>query len=165
MFLLSITNLPMFSAKLKLKSLLFIIFMTLKSIWKKVLNLQLAPYTLFRHPYKRLSRNSLRKALIWVSSDQSHLCMVHQAYLLRRKMVHCAFVLTSTVLTVSSRRITIHFCLSHKALIYSKIDLHYAYHLVCITDGDEWKTAFRTHYKSFEWSVIPFSLTNTSVAF
>ena len=39
--------------------------------------------------------------------------------------------------------------LSHKAWVYSKIDLHYAYHLVCITNGDEWKTTFRTHYGSF----------------
>ena len=37
-----------------------------------------------------------------------------------------------------------------KAQVYSKIDLHHAYHLVCITDGDEWKTAFRTHYRLFE---------------
>ena len=52
-----------------------------------------------------------------------------------------------------------------KAWVYSKIDLYYAYHLVCIADGDEWKTAFRTCYGSFEWSVMSFSLTNTSVAF
>ena len=52
-----------------------------------------------------------------------------------------------------------------KAQVYSKIDFCYTYHLVCITDGDEWKTAFRTHYGSFEWSVIPFSLTNAPVAF
>ena len=29
-----------------------------------------------------------------------------------------------------------------KAQIYSKIDLKSAYHLVCITSGDEWKTTF-----------------------
>jgi len=29
-----------------------------------------------------------------------------------------------------------------KAKIYSKIDLHHAYHLVHIAEGDEWKTAF-----------------------
>ena len=40
--------------------------------------------------------------------------------------------------------------LPHKAWVYSKIDLHYAYYLVCITDGDKWKTAFRTCYESFE---------------
>ena len=37
-----------------------------------------------------------------------------------------------------------------KAQVYSKIDLCHAYHLVCIADGDEWKTAFRTCYGSFE---------------
>ena len=37
-----------------------------------------------------------------------------------------------------------------KAWVYSKIDLHHAYHLVRIADGDEWKTAFRTRYGSFE---------------
>ena len=40
--------------------------------------------------------------------------------------------------------------LPHKALVYSKIDICYAYHLVHITDGNEWNTAFRTCYKSFE---------------
>jgi len=53
----------------------------------------------------------------------------------------------------------------HKARVYSKIDLYHAYHLVHITDSDEWKTTFRTHYRSFEWSVMPFSLTNAPVAF
>ena len=40
--------------------------------------------------------------------------------------------------------------LSCKAQVYIKIDLHYAYYLVYMTDGDEWKTALRTHYGSFE---------------
>ena len=39
---------------------------------------------------------------------------------------------------------------SYKAQVYSKIDLCYTYHLVCITNGNKWKTAFRTHYGSFE---------------
>ena len=54
---------------------------------------------------------------------------------------------------------------SHKARVYSKIDLRHAYHLVCIADGDEWKTAFRTRYGSFEWSVMPFGLTNAPMVF
>ena len=37
-----------------------------------------------------------------------------------------------------------------KARVYSKIDLCHAYHLVHIADGNEWKTAFRTRYESFE---------------
>ena len=40
--------------------------------------------------------------------------------------------------------------LSRKAQVYSKIDLHHAYHLVYIADSDKWKTAFRTCYGSFE---------------
>ena len=47
MSLLSITNLPMFLAEQKLKLSLLIILMTSKSMWKRVLNLQLALYTLF----------------------------------------------------------------------------------------------------------------------
>ena len=53
----------------------------------------------------------------------------------------------------------------HKDRVYSKIDLCHAYNLVRIADGDEWKTAFRTRYGSFEWSVMPFSLTNALAAF
>ncbi len=37
------------------------------------------------------------------------------------------------------------------ACIYTKLDLQHAYHLVCIAEGDEWKTAFQTRYSSFEW--------------
>jgi len=53
----------------------------------------------------------------------------------------------------------------HKAWVYTKIDLCHAYHLVYIADSNEWKTAFRTHYESFEWSVMPFGLTNAPTAF
>ena len=108
-FLLSITNLLMFSAKLKLKLSLLIILITLKSIWKRILNLRLGLYTLFQHLNRRFWRNSLRKILTWVLSNQPHLHTVHQSYLLRRKMVHCTFVSTSTDLTTSPRRIAIHF--------------------------------------------------------
>ena len=51
-----------------------------------------------------------------------------------------------------------------KARIYTKIDLH-AYHLVRIGEGDEWKTTFHTRYGSFEWLVMPFSLTNAPATF
>jgi len=51
------------------------------------------------------------------------------------------------------------------AKIYSKINLQHVYHLVQIAPGDEWKTAFRTHYGSYEWLVMPFGLTNAPAAF
>ena len=52
-----------------------------------------------------------------------------------------------------------------KARVYTKIDLWHAYHLVCITAGDEWKIAFWTRYGSFEWLVMPGGLANAPAAF
>ena len=52
-----------------------------------------------------------------------------------------------------------------KARIYTKINLQHAYHLVWITKGNKWKTAFQTHYSSFEWLVMLFRLTNRPMAF
>jgi len=45
-----------------------------------------------------------------------------------------------------------------------QIDLQHAYHLVWITAGDKWKTAFQTQYRSFEWLVMPKGLTNAPTA-
>ena len=52
-----------------------------------------------------------------------------------------------------------------KARLYTTIDLQNAYYLVCIAEGDEWKTAFWTRYGSFEWLVMPFGLTNAPSVF
>src|SRR5882724_2017947 len=52
-----------------------------------------------------------------------------------------------------------------RAQVYTKIDLQHAYHLVRVAAGDEWKTAFRTRYGSFEWLVMPEGLTNAPAAF
>jgi len=54
---------------------------------------------------------------------------------------------------------------SHKAQVYTKIDLYHAYHLIYIADNDEWKTTFKTCYKLFEWFIIVFGLTNILVVF
>jgi hypothetical protein len=51
------------------------------------------------------------------------------------------------------------------AKMYTKIDLHGAYNLVCIRKGDEWKMMFKTHYGHFEYIVMPFGLTNAPIVF
>ena len=52
-----------------------------------------------------------------------------------------------------------------KARIYTKIDLRHTYYLVCIAEGDKWKTAFWICYGAFKWSVMLFRLSNTPATF
>jgi hypothetical protein len=49
------------------------------------------------------------------------------------------------------------------AQIFTKIDLKNSYQLIRVKKKDEWKTTFRCRYGLYEFMVIPFSLTNTSV--
>lgn len=51
------------------------------------------------------------------------------------------------------------------AKVFTKIDLKGAFNLLRIKKGDEWKTAFRTRYGLFEYTVMPFGLANAPAAF
>ena len=51
------------------------------------------------------------------------------------------------------------------AKYFTKLDLKSAYNLVRIKEGDEYKTAFRTRYGHFEYSVMPFGLKNAPATF
>ncbi len=53
----------------------------------------------------------------------------------------------------------------HTGKIFTKIDLRGAYNLLKIHPGDEWKTTFRTRYGHFEYTVMPFDLTNAPAIF
>ena len=51
------------------------------------------------------------------------------------------------------------------AKIFIQLDLKDAYHCIRIRKGDEWKTAFRTRYGYFEYTVMPFGLANVPTTF
>jgi hypothetical protein len=51
------------------------------------------------------------------------------------------------------------------AKFYTKLDVKEAYHRVRIQEGDEWKTAFRTRYGHFEYTVMHIGLTNAPAQF
>lgn len=55
-------------------------------------------------------------------------------------------------------------CLQN-AKIFTKLDLQNTYHLVKLQEGDEWKTAFNTPGRHYEYLVMHFGLINAPAVF
>ncbi len=49
--------------------------------------------------------------------------------------------------------------------IFTKLDVKNAYNWIRIKEENEWKTAFQTCFRLFEYLVLPFELTNAPVSF
>ena len=52
-----------------------------------------------------------------------------------------------------------------KARYFTKLDIKDTYYLVCMAEGEEWKTAFQMRYGLFESLVMPMGLTNAPGTF
>src|SRR5258708_7646125 len=90
----------------------------------------------FIHPSKSLWGSPI----LFIKKKDGSLCLCMDFHALNRVTEKDCYPLISDLLTSPA-----------PTRIYSKIDLKHAYHLVCIAEGDESKTAFRTQYGSYEW--------------
>ena len=48
---------------------------------------------------------------------------------------------------------------------FTKLNLQGAYNLICMAEGEEWKTTFHIKIGLYEYLVIPIGLTNTPASF
>ncbi|MBW0514858.1 hypothetical protein O181_054573 [Austropuccinia psidii MF-1] len=82
----------------------------------------------------------------------------------------CVFITANSMLLLGRKKYPVPpmnqlFTVFDGSTIFSKIDLHGAYNLLRIKEGDENLTSVRTKYGSYEYLVMPFGLTNDPASF
>jgi hypothetical protein len=104
----------------------------------------------------RHSKFLIGALILFVKEKDGSLCMCVDYCGLNRFTINNRYLLPLTSRLLDQ--------LNH-AKMYTKIDLCGAYNLMCIRDGDEWKTVFRICYDHFEYVVKPFCFINALVIF
>ncbi len=102
------------------------------------------------------SKSPIGVLILFVKKKDASICMCVNYHGLNRLTItnHYALPLISRLLDQLS-----------DAKKYTKIDLRGTYNLVCIQEGDEWKTVFRTYYGHFEYVMTPICFTNAPIVF
>ena len=51
-----------------------------------------------------------------------------------------------------------------KATVFTKLDLKNSYYLICMAEGEEWKTAFKSRYGLYQYNIMLFGLYNVPIS-
>ncbi|CAI7887401.1 unnamed protein product, partial [Closterium sp. NIES-53] len=111
---------------------------------------------LFEKKIIRPSSSPFAAPILFTSKKDGGFCMCINYRALNRVTIKSQYPIPRAEKLIDQLRI---------ARVFSKIDLRGGYHQIRVEPSDCAKTAFRTRYGSFEYTVMPFELTNAPATF